>query len=290
MTEIERNTGARKPPDEIFPGKFGPPIEIGVVARAGAGWKDWAALIAASHRSNVEQFLHTGRLITAAKAALPHGEFGELIEALPFSTRMAQIYMAVAADARITNAKHISHLPAHIGTLYEITKLDDAQFDARIADGTIRPDMQRRDIATAIKQPPEKRAGKEGKKYRDAARHARGAEAIRTHVHDALSMLFGLPPAHEVAAYFANTDVALLIAERLPAVLAWLQDFRKDFSGEAQPSDGPAYCNEATPILLAPPTTLTTAAGGGDDPRLEGDGLDIPAFLRRTAEAPAVVP
>jgi hypothetical protein len=36
--------------------------------------------------------------------------------------------------------------------LYELTKLDDDTFTARIADGTIRPDMERRAIATLAKQ------------------------------------------------------------------------------------------------------------------------------------------
>jgi hypothetical protein len=39
-----------------------------------------------------------------------------------------------------------AHLPASWGTLYELTKLDDATFEEKIADGTIRPDMERRDI------------------------------------------------------------------------------------------------------------------------------------------------
>jgi hypothetical protein len=41
----------------------------------------------------------------------------------------------------------VQHLPPHWGTLYEITKLPDRIFEAKIADGSIHPEMQRKDVA-----------------------------------------------------------------------------------------------------------------------------------------------
>jgi hypothetical protein len=55
--------------------------------------------------------------------------------------------MAISKDDRLTNAAHVSLLPPSWGTLYEISKLDDASFAAKIADGTINPEAQRKDIA-----------------------------------------------------------------------------------------------------------------------------------------------
>jgi N6-adenosine-specific RNA methylase IME4 len=46
----------------------------------------------------------------------------------------------------------VQHLPASWGTLYELTKLDDDQFEARIEDGTINPDMERKAISTLVKK------------------------------------------------------------------------------------------------------------------------------------------
>lgn len=95
----------------------------------------------------MKAILEVGRLLAEAKEALPHGAFGRMIDTdLPFTARTAQMLMAIGADPRITNAKYVSHLPASWGTLYELTKLDDKTFDEKLADGTIRPDMMRRDI------------------------------------------------------------------------------------------------------------------------------------------------
>jgi Protein of unknown function (DUF3102) len=72
----------------------------------------WAARISERWRASVEAIIEVGRLLTAAKAALPHGEFGSMIaNSLPFSTSTAQL------------------LPASWGTLYELTKLSDEEFD-----------------------------------------------------------------------------------------------------------------------------------------------------------------
>jgi hypothetical protein len=114
----------------------------------GAPASAWATRISACWHASLKAILEVGRLLAEAKEALPHGAFGRMIESdLPFTARTAQMLMAISADPRITNPKHISHLPASWGTLYEITKLDDKQFEEKIADGTIRPDMMRRELA-----------------------------------------------------------------------------------------------------------------------------------------------
>lgn len=117
----------------------------------GAPASAWAERITACWRASLESILEVGRLLSEAKEALPHGSFGQMIELdLPFTARTAQMLMAIAADPRITNPKHVSHLPASWGTLYEITKLDDAQFEEKIADGTIRPDVERNEVAGLV--------------------------------------------------------------------------------------------------------------------------------------------
>jgi N6-adenosine-specific RNA methylase IME4 len=114
--------------------------------------REWAARITASWRASVEAILEVGRLLATAKEALPHGEFGKMIEAdLPFGDRTARMLMTIAADPRLSDRKHASVLPPHWGTMYELTKLDDHEFGIRVADGTICADMERRDIATVVK-------------------------------------------------------------------------------------------------------------------------------------------
>jgi N6-adenosine-specific RNA methylase IME4 len=114
--------------------------------------EEFASRIAQCWKKSVEAIIEAGRLLIQAKKLLPHGEFGAMIEArLPFGACTARRLIAIAADRRISNRAHAHVLPPHWGTLYELTKLDDVAFEARIADGSIRPDMERRDIASAVK-------------------------------------------------------------------------------------------------------------------------------------------
>ena len=116
----------------------------------------WAEKIAKAWQSLLNGIVETGRQLLAAKGkgGLPHGDFTAMIESdLPFGPRTAQMLMAVAADQRLTNAKHVSFLlRPHWGTLNELTKLPDDVFRAKIKDGTIHPDIQRNEIAKVAKQ------------------------------------------------------------------------------------------------------------------------------------------
>jgi hypothetical protein len=88
--------------------------------------------------------------IVVIKKALDHGDFTAMIERdLPFKPSTAQRLMKIADDERLSNPTHVSLLPPHWGTLYEITKLSDDDFAAKIASGAIHPEMERRHIALA---------------------------------------------------------------------------------------------------------------------------------------------
>jgi MT-A70 len=113
---------------------------------------DYADKIIACHQRTLEAIVEAGALLIQAKENLPHGDFEGMVERdLPFGPRHARRLMAIASDQRIANRTHVSVLPEAVGTLYELTKLDDLTFERRIADGTIRPDMVRRNIGFALK-------------------------------------------------------------------------------------------------------------------------------------------
>ena len=57
--------------------------------------------------------------------------------------------MQIAGDKRLTNVSQGKHLPPSWTTLYELTKLDDDTFDQKLRDGSINPEMQRKDVARA---------------------------------------------------------------------------------------------------------------------------------------------
>jgi hypothetical protein len=49
----------------------------------------------------------------------------------------------------LANANHATLLPTHWTTLYELTKLSDKQFEAKLSTGEIHPEMDRRDVVVA---------------------------------------------------------------------------------------------------------------------------------------------
>jgi hypothetical protein len=110
----------------------------------------WAARISAAWQKSVDGIIETGHLLLAAKAdpKMQHGEWGTMVESdLPFNRHTAHKLMQIAGDKRLTNVSQGKHLPPSWTTLYELTKLDDATFDQKLRDGSINPDMQRKDVA-----------------------------------------------------------------------------------------------------------------------------------------------
>jgi hypothetical protein len=112
----------------------------------------WAARISAAWQKSVDSIIKTGRLLLAAKAdpKMLHGEWGAMVESdLPFNRHTAHKLMQIAGDKRLTNVSQGKHLPPSWTTLYELTKLDDATFDQKLRDGSINPEMRRKDVARA---------------------------------------------------------------------------------------------------------------------------------------------
>ena len=107
--------------------------------------------ITACQRKSVNSIIECGRLLIAAKDELEHGEFLRMIENnLPFRRSTAQALMKIASDGRITKNQPAGCLPAHWSTLVKLTQLPDAAFEARIADGTIHPGLERRPAVEMI--------------------------------------------------------------------------------------------------------------------------------------------
>jgi hypothetical protein len=111
--------------------------------------KQWAAEIIAAHKQSVEGILKMGRSLIAAKKALIAGTFLSMIEHdLPFDASTAQRLMKIANDPRIRKAAQRAVLPGMWGTLYELTKLPDAEFKRAVSSGAINPRMTRDDAKT----------------------------------------------------------------------------------------------------------------------------------------------
>jgi Protein of unknown function (DUF3102) len=106
--------------------------------------KHWAGKICARHKRFVDDFFGMGRDLLAAKKALPHGDFLNMIEHdLPFGKRTAQMLMRIAGDSRLRKA-NLGSLPWR--TLAELQRLDDETFNQGVASGEINKSMKREDV------------------------------------------------------------------------------------------------------------------------------------------------
>lgn len=116
-----------------------------------------------------DKVFEVGRKLVEARKRLPHGHFQKMIASeLPFSDDTATKLMRVAKHPRFQNTNTVRVLPSSWGTLYELTTLNDEQFQKGIESGKINPDMTRkevRDVKAMVTQSPGLRSTKlSGKK------------------------------------------------------------------------------------------------------------------------------
>jgi len=118
---------------------------------------EWADRICRQLGKSVEAIIEVGRLLVAAKAKLPHGEFGRMFHEhmVPFGQATGEQLMAIATHPVISNSDHGQILPPSWRTLYQLTRADHSQLRAAIKDGTVTPDMSRKAVVAML--PPTSR-------------------------------------------------------------------------------------------------------------------------------------
>jgi hypothetical protein len=115
------------------------------MAEKSVAW--WAVEISSTWQRAVESIIRTGKLLIEAKSVLGHGNFEVMIKTkLPFGPRTAERLMVIAHHPILANPNHGSLLPPSWRTLYELTQILDKTLLAKIEDGTIRPDLERKDV------------------------------------------------------------------------------------------------------------------------------------------------
>lgn len=124
------------------------------------GAEKWAAQICSKLSKSVEAILEIGRVLINAKKQLAHGEWQRLFDErmVPFSQSAAERLMKIAVHPLLSNATHASILPPSWYTLYELTKLPEAQLAQAIDEGRVTPDMPR-DMAKKLMLPDGLEAG-----------------------------------------------------------------------------------------------------------------------------------
>jgi hypothetical protein len=120
--------------------------------------------IAAEWRKQVPSIVETGRWIIEAQEELPRELFRALY--MPFSERTAQALKRIGKHPVLSNPAHHGALPSCWRTLDELIRQADGNdelLETALADGRIRPDLQRKDIREALGLPPKpSRQGSKG--------------------------------------------------------------------------------------------------------------------------------
>lgn len=127
-------------------------IRTGAEFEAAGDWTrfrtgaEFAAEIAHRYGRIKDEFLAIGRMLNHAKATLPHGEFIPMLRvSLPFAEDTAEKLMVVAenVDARRIDPQA---LPPAYSIAYQIASLKDHELAQAVAEGLVRPDVQRKEI------------------------------------------------------------------------------------------------------------------------------------------------
>jgi hypothetical protein len=164
--------------------------------------EEWAKRINSAWGEQLSAIFETGNLLEASKAQMKHGAWGAMCkEDLPFTRQTAFRLITIAADERLRDVTHVQHLPAMWGTLFELTKLTDEQFEAGIASGAIHPKMKRNDVNALRGVEPKQRAGPPGPDYIPSAQDPIGE--CRMHIRHILWKTMDYVEAVQRSEFFA---------------------------------------------------------------------------------------
>lgn len=113
-----------------------------------------AEWVHASWRQGIAAIIETGRRLIVIRQAYKDysGRWSELIGvgekpgALPFGKSNVYRLIAIAENADRLLA-HSERMPIDSWLLYDIARLDEETFQARLADGTIHPELRRRNLS-----------------------------------------------------------------------------------------------------------------------------------------------
>lgn len=109
-------------------------------------WQDFADLINSAWQRGVSFIFQTGEYLIEAHEVLDRREFEALVQLkLDFDASVARKLMRIAGNPILCAHVHKDKLPPCWSTLYELSKLEDDDLRAAIADGVVSPKMQRRD-------------------------------------------------------------------------------------------------------------------------------------------------
>lgn len=117
---------------------------------APATTSEWVGIIRPHLIAAVDHIIEVGRKLNTAKAELPHGQFGPLLDELGLSRQMANRFMRVANNEVLSNRSPVVGLPAAVSVLDVLTQLDDDDLDAAITAGEITASTTRQQASKLV--------------------------------------------------------------------------------------------------------------------------------------------
>jgi hypothetical protein len=133
--------------DQVIEGEMMPP-ETELTPNQGCHtMPEFASWITASWRTSMEGILETGRRLVAAKNALEHGEWQEMVaNHLPFGDSVAARLKRIAESPHFSNPAPVQDLPHSYSVLYEILGFSLKEFNKFVEAGLINKDTTRSEI------------------------------------------------------------------------------------------------------------------------------------------------
>ena len=107
---------------------------------------EWVKIIRNDLSRALEGIIAAGEHLQQAKYQLDHGRFLPLLRSIGLHERTAERLMKIASNVVLANPTHGSKLPTSMRTLYELSTLPSKVLEAKIIDGTITPDIERKDV------------------------------------------------------------------------------------------------------------------------------------------------
>jgi hypothetical protein len=115
---------------------------------------EWAEIVRPHFsQGNVNFIAGAAKLIEAKKALKKHGKFIELVEVkLRMDISTVERWMRIARNQVLANSAHAPNLPLSWMTLYTLSQLPSNVLERFIEDGTVNPDLGRKEAERLVKK------------------------------------------------------------------------------------------------------------------------------------------
>jgi hypothetical protein len=163
----------------------------------------WREAITQAWSRAADNTLQLARLMSRARACIPHGQWGQLWQSgmLPFSQRKGEMLIIIGKELGGLNSQNSANLPVAWNTLYYLARLGQPLVEQLITEREIHPDLSLRDALELLaKHRPGSQRRKRGSRIKGRlarlaalidAESGSWAEGERRFVHQALLALAG---------------------------------------------------------------------------------------------------